>query len=162
MVTSTVRAVPTSSRVHTPFSVPPMLLVWECMTPRQTKLEEVLKVSSKFSKNFLQKPESACLFSLDTIEHMGYDEGVEPHQRCGHSWTSDLSGHFLKSCCARAFSRERGRLARLGAARMAALPGIAQALLGRCARLLIIAWCQASAGCAPCVRQGGGHDLCLR
>jgi hypothetical protein len=68
MATSTVRAVPTSSRVHSPFSGLPMLLVWECMTPRQTKLEEVLKVFSKFSKNFLQKPESVFLFSLDTVE----------------------------------------------------------------------------------------------
>jgi hypothetical protein len=38
------------------------------MTPRQTKLEEALKVSSKFSENFLQKSESAFLFSLDTVE----------------------------------------------------------------------------------------------
>jgi hypothetical protein len=84
------------------------------MTLWQTKLEEALKVFSKFSQNFLQKPESLCLFSLDTIEHMGYDRRDEPHQMCGHSWTSDLPGHFLKSCCARAFSRERRRLARLG------------------------------------------------
>jgi hypothetical protein len=38
------------------------------MTPRQTKLEEALNVSSKFSENFLQKPESAFLFSLDSVE----------------------------------------------------------------------------------------------
>jgi hypothetical protein len=38
------------------------------MTPRQTMLEEALKVSSKFSKNFLRKSESAFLFSLDTAE----------------------------------------------------------------------------------------------
>jgi hypothetical protein len=80
----------------------------------RTKLEEALKVSSKFPQNFLQKPESACLFGLDTIEHMGYDRRDKPHQMCGHSWTSDLPGHFLKSYCARAFSRERGHLARLG------------------------------------------------
>jgi hypothetical protein len=68
MATSTVRAVPTRSRVHTPLSVLPMLLAWKCMTPQQTKLEEALKVSSKFSENFLQKSESAFLFSLDTVE----------------------------------------------------------------------------------------------
>ncbi len=43
------------------------------MTPRGTMLEDGLKVSSKFSENFLQKPESVWRFRLDTVEHMGYD-----------------------------------------------------------------------------------------
>jgi hypothetical protein len=50
------------------------------MTPRKTKLEYVLKVSSKFSENFLQKPESVLLFGLDTVEHMDYDRRDEPQQ----------------------------------------------------------------------------------
>jgi hypothetical protein len=55
------------------------------MTPRRTKLEDALKVFSKFSQNFLQKPESVILFSLDTLEHVGYDRRNEPHQTWGHS-----------------------------------------------------------------------------
>ena len=43
------------------------------MTPRRTKLEDALKVFSKFSKKFLQKPENVLLFHLDTVENMGYD-----------------------------------------------------------------------------------------
>ena len=43
------------------------------MTPQGTKLEDALKVSSKFSKNSLQKPESVLRFRLDTVKHMGYD-----------------------------------------------------------------------------------------
>ena len=53
------------------------------MTPRKTKLEYALKVFSKFSEKFLQKPESVLLFRLDTIEHMGYDRGEELQQMCG-------------------------------------------------------------------------------
>ena len=45
------------------------------MTPRRTKLEEALKVFSKFSDKFLQKPESVFLFRLDTVEYVGYDRG---------------------------------------------------------------------------------------
>jgi hypothetical protein len=44
-----------------------MFLVWKCMTPQGTKLEDGLKVSSKISKNSLQKPESVMLFRLDTV-----------------------------------------------------------------------------------------------
>jgi hypothetical protein len=36
-------------------------------------LEDGLKVSSKFSENFLQKPESVWRFRLDSIWQMGYD-----------------------------------------------------------------------------------------
>ena len=45
----------------------------KCMTPRRTKLEDALKVFSKFSEYFLQKPESVFLFRLDTVEYVGYD-----------------------------------------------------------------------------------------
>ena len=64
----------------------------KCMTPRRTKLEDALKVFSKFSEKFLQKPESVLLFSLDTVEHVGYDRCDEPHQTCGHSWAPDPQG----------------------------------------------------------------------
>jgi hypothetical protein len=50
-----------------------MFLVWKGMTPRGTMLEDGLKVSSKFSENFLQKLESTLLFRLDSIWQMGYD-----------------------------------------------------------------------------------------
>ena len=62
------------------------------MTPRRTKLEEALKIFSKFSQKFLQKPESVLLFCLDTVEHMGYDEGDEPQQMWGHVRASDSRG----------------------------------------------------------------------
>lgn len=41
--------------------------------PWRTMLEDGLKVSSKFSENFLQKPASVLLFRLDSIWQMGYD-----------------------------------------------------------------------------------------
>ena len=43
------------------------------MTPRGTKLEDGLKVFSKFSQNSLQKPESVWHFHLDSVWHMSYD-----------------------------------------------------------------------------------------
>jgi hypothetical protein len=62
------------------------------MTPRRTKLEEALKVFSKFSEKFLQKPESVLLFRLDTVEYVGYDRRDEPQQMCGHSRAPDPPG----------------------------------------------------------------------
>jgi hypothetical protein len=76
----------------------------KCMTPRRIKLEEALKVSSKFSGKFLQKPESVLLFSLDTVEHVGYDRRDELHQTCGHSRAPDP---LVSSCMTSGVGRMR-------------------------------------------------------
>jgi hypothetical protein len=62
------------------------------MTPRGTKLEDGLKVSSKFSQNFLQKPEGVWRFRLDSVWQMGYDRCDLLYQTRQHSWAPPPQG----------------------------------------------------------------------